>query len=712
MKSLKEPRAEFRSTRTTLELLYTISREIASALDLSTVLQRVVSLSMKHVGAINGSMIVLDEGGQPIEAAIVVGSRTYDSATKQLQATLEQGLAGWVLHNRRAALINDTSKDERWLQRADDAPDKTGPKSVVCAPILTRDQLVGILTLVHPTPNSFNADHLELVQSIADQAGVAVLNARLYAESQHKAQVMTALAESAAAITASLKLNDVLNHILKQTIHALQVEAVSLALVDPHTQELVFQAVSGLEKYNLEGRRIAPGKGVTGWVIKNRQGAFITDTQSDPRFDPKVDQITGFNTRSLLCAPIQARGEVLGIIEALNPQGGSIDPGDLPVLTGIGNLAGTAIRHAQLYENLEAAHLRYRQLFESSIDPILITNWEGQILEANHQAEAITASNLVDLLKTNISQLGIVDEAETGGGYSQLEGQRTISYETTMLTPGGREIPIQLYGREVFIEGVSHLLWILRDITERKQLDNLRDDLISMIYHDLRSPLANVISSLDVLNTLFPENVGETQTKLLDIAIRSTRRIERLTSSLLDLRRLEAGQAIINRQPTPVALLSRNAIENVLPNISSKKQEINISIPALLPEVWIDEDMIRRVITNLLENAVKFSPADSLISIGASQENNSILIWVQDKGPGIPQSERGHIFDKYTRLHGSGTTKGYGLGLAFCKLAIEAHGGRIWVEEGVETGACFKFTLPVWKSSCEDTNRKSSPRKT
>ncbi len=697
MMSLQEPRAEIQSTRTTLELLYNISREIASALDLRTVLQRVVSLAMEHVGAINGSMIVLDEGGQPIEAAIVVGSQTYDSATQQLQATLDQGLAGWVLHSRQAVLIRDTSKDKRWLQRADDAPDKTGSKSVVCAPILTRDQLVGIITLVHPTPDSFNPGHLELVQAIADQAGIAVLNARLYAESQRRARVMTALAESAAAITASLKLSDVLKRILKQTMHALQVEAVSLALVDPHTQELVFQAASGLEEFNLVGKCIAPGKGVGGWVVKNGQGAFVADTRSDPLFDPSVDQIPGFETRSLLCAPIQARGEVLGIIEALNPQSGTIDQDDLPVLTGIGNLAGTAIQHAQLYENLEAAHLRYRQLFESSIDPILITNWKGQILEANQQAEAIIGSKLTGLPKANIEQMGIVHEAETGPGYSRLAGEHTISYETTLVTPGGREIPLQIYVHEVFIEGISHLQWILRDITERKHLDSLRDDLISMIYHDLRSPLANVISSLDVLNSLLPEDVEQTQITLLKIATRSTRRIQRLTDSLLDIRRLEAGHEIINRQPTPVPLLSRNAIENVLSILNGKNQELDIFIPDLLPEVWIDEDMIRRVITNLLENAVKYSSAGSKISIGASHEKNTILMWVQDTGPGIPQSEREHVFDKYTRLHGSGAAKGHGLGLAFCKLAIEAHGGQIWVEDGPLTGACFKFTLPVWE---------------
>ncbi|HSF81189.1 MAG TPA: GAF domain-containing protein [Anaerolineales bacterium] len=703
--SVKEHLAETQATRTTLELLYNISRELAAALDLRTVLQRVVFLAMKHVGAISGSMIVLDERGQPLEAAIFVGSRLHESVAQQLHVTIEHGLAGWVLRNQQAALILDTSKDERWLQRPDDALDKTGPKSAVCAPILAREQLVGIITLVHPTPNFFNTDHLELVQAIADQAWIAVLNARLYAESQRKARVMTALAESASAITATLKLDDVLLRILKQTIQALQVEAVALALIDPHSQELVFQAGSGVEEQSLVGARIPIGQGVAGWVAEKGQGMIVTDVHSEPHYDPLVDQIPGFEIRSIVCAPIKSHGKVLGVIEALNPYIGTFDQEALLVLAGIGSLAGTAIQHAQLYENLEAAHVRYRELFESSIDPILITNWKGEILEANRQAEEITGSNLATLFKTNVEQLGVVNEAETGPGYNRLTEGQTLSYETKLLTAGGREIPLQLYCREVSIEGASHLQWILRDITERKHLDNLRNDLISMIYHDLRSPLANVISSLDVLNTLLSKGEDQTVRTLLEIAIRSTERIQRLTDSLLDIRRLEAGQPIINRQPTPVNILSRNAIENVLPIVSGKNQEIKISMPEGLPEVLIDEDMIRRVITNLLENAVKYTPAGSKIYLGAGREKDHILMWIQDTGPGIPAGESERIFDKFTRLHGSGGAKGLGLGLAFCKLAIEAHGGHIWVEDGPETGACFKFTLPIWENQLENAGR-------
>ncbi len=200
---------EANSTRSTLELLYNISRELSSALDLRTVLQRVLFLSMQNVGAINGSILVLDDNGKLVHSAIIAGDMIHNNTTRRLKETLERGLSGWVVRERKVALVENTNQDARWMPRQYEDDEKQLPKSAVSVPILTRDKLVGVLTLVHPKTGFFTSDHVALVQAIADQAGIAVLNARLYAESQRKADVMTALAKSASGISASLNLEDV-----------------------------------------------------------------------------------------------------------------------------------------------------------------------------------------------------------------------------------------------------------------------------------------------------------------------------------------------------------------------------------------------------------------------------------------------------------------------------------------------------------------------
>jgi PAS domain S-box-containing protein len=500
---------------------------------------------------------------------------------------------------------------------------------------------------------------------------------------------MTAVAESATAINESLHLDEVLLRILEQVSQALEVEIVSLALLDESRKFLEFRASTLGAGESALGLKVPVGQGIAGWVAREGKGLVAPDVQTDPRFYPDVDRITGYETQSIACAPILSNGKVIGVIEAINPQQGGFESDDLLVL------AGTAILHAQLFEQLQAAHRRYLELFEDSIDPILITDWEGQIIEANRQAE-ITAELDKDGLQTmSVGQLHQVDYELVGDNFESLSSGKTISYESTLHVQQKREVPVQVYVREVDIEGKSLLQWILRDITERKNLDNLRDDLISMIYHDLRSPLANVVSSLDVMDTMLPEEEGASLRSLLGIAMRSTERILRLTNSLLDINRLEAGQPVVNLQPIDPSLLAREAVETVLPIAGNKKQELEVEVPPGLPRVLIDADMIRRVLTNLLENAVKFTPPEGKISVGARIQESWIQMWVQDDGAGIPEAERERIFDKYTRLHAKEGPRGIGLGLAYCRLAVEGHGGRIWVEGESGAGARFCFTLPI-----------------
>jgi NtrC-family two-component system sensor histidine kinase KinB len=687
-----QPEGEVTTTRASLELLYDISRELTAALDLSTVLRRVLTLSMSNVGAVNGSILVLDNSGDPVEGIIRIGDRVIENAAKQLSETLNDGLAGWVIRNEQGALIADTSHDDRWMRRPDDHEKQTGPKSAVSVPLIVHEQLVGVMTLVHPSPDFFLPAHLELIQAIADQAGVAVLNAHLFAESQRRARVMTALAESASVITASLELDEVLQRILTQIREALRVEAVFLALVDPQGEHLRFTATSAGRDSDFAGLQTKLGEGFAGQIAQTGEGQIISDTTIDDRFSLEFERLIEKNIRAIICVPLKSEGEIIGVLEALNPSGGKFDPDALEVLNGIGSLAGTAINHARLYEQVQATEQRYRDLFQDSIDPILISDKKGRILEANRQAEIFTGLNDQSLLGKSIKELLSSEEPIPGLDTEGIKSGDIRSIEAQFTSGDGSPRPIQLFVRSV---DINNFQWLIRDISERRRLDRLREDLISMIYHDLRSPLANIVSSLDVFDTMLPDDGDPAYRSLLNIALRSTERIQRLTNSLLDMSRLESGRPVVNLFPTSPILLGKDSAEAVSPIATSKKQQINISIPSDIPMVKIDVDMIRRVLINLLENAVKYSPPEGEITLGADLETENVIIWVQDSGPGIPAEEKEHIFDKFTRLNPKGSQKGFGLGLAYCRLAIEGHGGRIWVDSELGKGSRFSFTLPL-----------------
>jgi len=214
-----------------------------------------------------------------------------------------------------------------------------------------------------------------------------------------------------------------------------------------------------------------------------------------------------------------------------------------------------------------------------------------------------------------------------------------------------------------------------------------------MIYHDLRSPLGNIVSSLDVLDGMI--GTDEAIRSILNIAVNSTDRIQRLVNSLLDINRFESGQTVATQKAINPQGLITNAVKDVMPSATGRHQTIETQIVEPLPDIWVDEDMLRRVLINLLENAIKFSKTETKIIISAQRDHESVRFSVQDNGLGIPSSEHKRIFEKFARIKGKDKPSGLGIGLAFCRLAVQAHGGKIWVESEEGKGSKFIFTLPV-----------------
>ncbi len=680
--------------RSTLELLYKVSREFATALDLRTALHRVLFAAINNVGGERGSVVVMDDNGRVVDSAIVYGNQLRETTTIQLRDTIERGLAGWVVRNREGALIPDTSKDERWLRREDDALERSGAKSAICVPLLAREKLVGVLTLVHPIPKAYNDEHLELMQAIADQAGVTIMNARLFSESQRQARVMTALAEGAVNMNASLRMEEAYERILNQARQALQVETVALGLISENS-ELVFHGALGEGAEKIKGKRIKAKGGVAGMVVRDGRGVIVSAVTSETLLSD-AEMAIG-KVRSLACAPIHVQGKLIGVLEVFNPIGKGFDGDALLVLTGLGSLGGTVVQNAQLFERLDAIRRRYRDLFEDSIDPIVITDLQGHILEANMQATVLSGHSPQELHQFLIEQMHDVNFEKTGHQF-ELISSSAIVYESTLYDSQGDKRPIEVYVRKVIFDVSESIQWILRDVTERKDLDALREDLAAMIYHDLRSPLANILSSVEMLSAMIVDTEKENSDAILRIAHHSIDRIQRLIASLLDLNRLEQNQPVGEKQSVLCQTLVNEAIEAVKPASEGRNQRILLHAAEGLPQVAVDVDMIRRVIINLTENAIKYTPVESQIEIFVTAHEEWLQVCVQDNGPGIPESDRERVFDKFTRLKKQGGPSGLGVGLAFCKLAVQGHGGKIWIEPAPNQGSRFLFTLPIDKN--------------
>ncbi|MFN2283500.1 MAG: ATP-binding protein [Anaerolineae bacterium] len=231
---------------------------------------------------------------------------------------------------------------------------------------------------------------------------------------------------------------------------------------------------------------------------------------------------------------------------------------------------------------------------------------------------------------------------------------------------------------------------------ELLDLQHMRQETIDLIVHDLRNPLNIMINVLELLDITLPQEVREDNQQLLEAGHSANNRMRRLVDTLLDTSRLESGEARLNLKETDIAQLIQTALTAL--TLSSIQKDIRFftRVQDNLPTVMLDAERIERVLCNLLDNAVKYTLRGA-ITITAELEGNHIKVSVNDKGPGIPPAEREHVFARFTQVEGEERRRrGFGLGLRFCYLAVQAHGGDIWVETGDDgIGSKFVFTLPL-----------------
>jgi len=499
-------------------------------------------------------------------------------------------------------------------------------------------------------------------------------------------------------LAASLDLPRVLERVLSLSTESVGAERGSLIVLNPDGQPLAAAIVIKGQLHRPSTSETAEilDHGLAGWVVDQRQPVLIGDTSQDARWVRRPDDdLSASGPKSAVCVPLLAVDQLTGVLTLVHAQPHFFTEQHLQLAQAIAGLAGMAVRNANLFTSEQEAQRRYRELFEDSIDPILLSGWDGRVLDANRQAARSLGQAPAALVGLSVLDLHAAPVERLGENFSAVKNGETITYESQLHAIDGTTTPIEVHIRRVQVGSEGLLQWILRDIRERKQLDTLRDDLMAMIYHDLRSPLANVISSLDILSTIVSGEADPSVGTVFQIATRSTDRLQRLISSLLDIYRLESGQAIVRKTDVNPADLARDCVDVIRSLAEGKNQPITAVIADALPLVSADYDMIRRVFINLLENAVKFTPNGGEIEVGCAARGSDVCFWVQDTGPGIPAESRDKIFEKYSRLQMDRYPKGIGLGLAFCRLAVLAHGGKIWVESTAGTGSRFIFTLPA-----------------
>jgi signal transduction histidine kinase len=384
--------------------------------------------------------------------------------------------------------------------------------------------------------------------------------------------------------------------------------------------------------------------------------------------------------------------------------------------------AALARSHNELEERVAArtadlarTNHELQTLIESSQDGILFVTGDLRLSVINSRAlELLGLSGTPHDWQGRLAG-GLFDEIEERASSSAA----SVRVELARLWAGsvdGEEAPVE----GEFEVGARSLYWyvvpvavdeeladlvVLRDVTSNRQLEQLRNELVHTMVHDLRNPLSGMLSMLSLLTILDrqqQEELAPRQRRYVGRLTESVEYMSRLVNNILDVYRLENGQLPLQRANVEINELVTETVEAQRTLAAEKELSVTSSVSPGLPAAWVDKAVVERVLKNLLDNAIKFTSSGGKVwvaTVPAAEGNGNpamVRVSVHDTGPGISPELRPRLFQKFSA--GDQVGAGSGLGLAFCKLAVEAHGGQLWLQdrsENAEIGSSFVFTVPA-----------------
>jgi len=534
---------------------------------------------------------------------------------------------------------------------------------------------------------------------------------------ERRVQELDSLQIVGQALSASLRLDQILSAIYDQVNKLMPADNFYVALYYPNENEVVFP-IAIEDGQPVEWRSRRAGSGLTEYILHSCEPLLITTNVLSKLELMGIEHI-GTPAESWLGVPMMTGKDPLGVIVVQSHTSTELyDNSHKDILVTIAAQAAIAIQNARLYEQTDEALSRRVQelnsVLRTSAEGMLLLNLEFGVLAANRA--------LADFLKVPLTEF-------SGGDWGSIQLVDSlpllsqIGYTIAALETDCQKLSDDDFverKRVVKIEGppdrhlertltpvvnqqdlIAGWLLVFRDISEEIKLARLREDMAHMLVHDLRSPLTVLRGSFGILRSeLEPvEEVAQAKT-LIDMAERSTDRMMNMVNGLLDIAKLEDGQMPLYTEAVPIAEL----IEDVVYRIAHFVKEADIQLETIIepdiPDLRVDPKHIRRVIGNILDNAIKFTPDGGKIQMWVRLDDDSypqtILVGVGDSGKGISADVQKKLFQKFqTDSKAQGRRKGTGLGLAYCKLVVEAHGGDIWVESEEGKGATFIMRLPA-----------------
>lgn len=496
-----------------------------------------------------------------------------------------------------------------------------------------------------------------------------------------------------------------------------------LLLVD-HARNQMFRLARAGGQVRTEASLYLDSKGLIPEAVRNQSIIYVPDVSLDHRYVANNE-----DTRSEFVIPLRTSKGVLGVLDLQSTQLDAFPERERRIVIAFGERAAAAIESMQLYEeiNRHAAELEWRvgqrtaelqrskerleSILNNSSDPIVLIDADGVIEQANDSFTTLFGIPHQDT--TGGSLLSLVEPEYRPALTSALKSAVTMRRvaRLDLLARASNNI---VFDAEVsfapVMENTPHpanLICGIRDITERKrgeqeliralkkerEVNELKSRFVSMVSHEFRTPLSTILSSSEVLKAYKDRMSQEKQFQHLDRIYSQVHRMISLLNDVLTLSKAEAVGMNFAPVPTELERFSRDIVEDM--QFIAPNHPIAFNYIGDRSEVTIDPELLRQVLSNLMSNAIKYSPEGKAILFRVERDDTQVKFSVQDSGIGIPEEDQPRLFEAFHRARNSGTIQGTGLGLAIVKRAVDAHHGSITFESRLGVGTTFIVTIPL-----------------
>jgi GAF domain-containing protein len=708
-----------------LTALNRTSQLITARLDLPSVLDTISRSVTSLMGSSGCGIGLFNADHTAIDHVAAHGFRTSEWSV--LSMPLGEGIIGRAAASGEPVRSDDLAEDPRSAQR--DVDEKEGIRAMLSVPLRVAGEIIGVISAFSRTHGFFTDRHQTLLETFADQAGIAIQNARLFEESQRRARETQALLEAGRAVNQSLDVGETIRLILTQAREVLGVESCGLMTLDAVTGELTSVASLDLDPASRARIRIRVGEGVTGKAVQERRPVQSPDLYRDPR--ARFPQLHS-DLRSMLAAPLLVGDQAIGALTVLRRDVHRFTPEEEALVSAFADQAAMALEHARLFssvrtysEQLEAmVAARTREVDEQKrfVEVVLealplglfVLDADFRVVSANREGAALLPfesggrrSFLKLLPPAKASRVReFLESVVLAGEVRQAQEEMVVGMEarTFRLTAA----PLRGAGA-----APTHAIVLIEDITMQKRLErqmilterlSTAGRLAAGVAHELNNPLATIAGCAEALREraeapeLLALDVFKDFPQYLGLIEEEAFRCKEITGSLLQFVR-EPGS---RRAPTDLNVLIEKSLELLSHQPRFAESRLVTDLDPTLPSVIANEGQLRQVFLGFAGNALEAMDGRGTLTVKTRRRGDrEVEIGFADEGPGIPDDVLPRVFDPFftTKPPGQGT----GLGLAIAQGIAADHGGRIEVASRLGAGATFRLILPLGPPASELT---------